>query len=372
MKEIELKVIKVEQPIGTMYIGKIKGNELCSLAKADIRKLYNNDDYIGIQRELDPIRVKNIKKYLHTGDASFPNSIILNLRSEYVIEENDEYLKITKDQNAFSIIDGQHRLAGFENNEVAFEVIITIFIDLDDEQQALLFKTINSEQKKVNPSFKYDLEAYSSVKTPEKMVRELTLAFTIDQKSPWYGRIKMSGKRDRLSSKGVISQKAFADPIVKYIYNEEDRYEIRDFLNIFKKENEKEDNFDIKGVFKEDKYEQDKYIFWRFYINDREEVLYKILLNYFTALHDILKDDWEYSYNSVLTKTTGYNALMKLFKDVYFSLYKEKNFKAERFQEILLPLRKLSGSITAENYGASGDSSSNQLYREFLRVLELK
>lgn len=371
MSEILLNVIKVDQPIGIMYIGKMKGNELCDLAKADIRKLYNNDDYIGIQRELDPIRVKNIKKYLHTGDASFPNSIILNLKSEYVLEENDEYLKITKDQNAFSIIDGQHRLAGFENNEVAFEVIITIFIDLDDEQQALLFKTINSEQKKVNPSFKYDLEAYSSVKTPEKMIRELTLAFTIDQKSPWYGRIKMSGKKDRLSSKGVISQKAFADPIVKYIYNEDDRYEIRDTLNLFKKQNDKEDNFKIKGVFEENKYEKDKYIFWQFYINDKEEVLYKILLNYFMALHNILKDDWEYSYNSVLIKTTGYNAVMKLFKDVYLFLYNDKNFKVERFQEVLLPLKKLSGSITAENYGASGDSSANQLYREFLQVLKL-
>lgn len=159
MSGITLKVLKVSQPIGFMYITKIAGNVLCELARADIRKLYKNEDYIGIQRELDPERVKNIKKYIATSDASFPNSIILNLASEHIIEEGEDYIVIEKNDKVFSIIDGQHRLSGFENNKVFFEVIVTIFIDLDDEKQAVLFKTINSEQKKVNPSFKYDLES---------------------------------------------------------------------------------------------------------------------------------------------------------------------------------------------------------------------
>ena len=50
MSGITLKVLKVSQPIGFMYITKIAGNVLCELARADIRKLYKNEDYIGIQR----------------------------------------------------------------------------------------------------------------------------------------------------------------------------------------------------------------------------------------------------------------------------------------------------------------------------------
>lgn len=369
MSSITLNVLKVHQPIGFMYITKIQGKELCELARADIRKLYGNEDYIGIQRELDPERVKNIKKYIATSDASFPNSIILNLDSEHIIEAGEDYITIEKNDKVFSIIDGQHRLSGFENNNALFEVIVTIFIDLDDEKQAVLFKTINSEQKKVNPSFKYDLESYSTVKTPEKMVRELTLAFAIDKKSPWCGRIKMSGKKDALSTRGIISQKAFADPIVKYIYDENDRYELRDELKKYKEKYRMEDNFEVQYVFEKRKYDNRKYIFWQFYATDKEELLYKILLNYFCALYRILEDDWDFRYQSVLLKTTGYNALMKLFADVYSILYAERNFTLDKFMEVLKPLRRLSGKITAAEYGASGASATNRLYRDLYDLI---
>lgn len=371
MNEITLNVLKVVQPIGNMYIAKIQGNELSELAQADIRKLYNKEDYIGIQRELDPERVKRIKKYIATTDASFPNSIILNLDSKFLIEETDEYIKFERDPKAFSIIDGQHRLAGFEQNNILFEVIVTIFIDLDNEQQAVLFKTINSEQKKVNPSFKYDLESYSTVKTPEKVIRELTLAFNIDEQSPWQGRIKLGGRKDELSYRGVISQKAFADPIVQYVYDINDAYEIRDELKKYKEKYKEKDNFDINGVFDISRYNREKYIFWQLYIKDKEEMIYKILLNYFEAVYETLKEDWELEYQSVLIKTTGYNAIMKLFKDVFLILYNEKNFTKERFKEILHPLNCLSGEITAQNFGASGESATNSLYRRFCKILDL-
>ena len=369
MDKIKISVTKVEQPIGTMYITKMQGNKLFYLANADIRKLYNNEDYIGIQRPLDSERVKNIEKYINTSDASFPNSIILNLKSRYVIEENDDNIIIEKTKSAFSIIDGQHRLAGFENYREDFEVIITFFIDLEDEQQAMLFKTINSEQRKVNPSFKYDLESYSTVKTPEKVIRELTLAFNIDIDSPWYGKIKMNGRKDELSKQGIISQKAFADPIIKYIYNEQDKYILRDKLKMIKKEYNLEDNYNIAGYLDGFDCDESKYILWFFYINDKEELLYKILLNYFNAIREILINDWEYNYSSILIKTTGYNALMKLFYDVFKKLYSEKNFKKEAFLEILSPMSRLEGKITAYEYGASGESASNRLYNEFKALI---
>ena len=371
MNEITLNVLKVSQPIGSMYIAKIQGSKLCELAQADIRKLYNKDDYIGIQRELDPDRVKNIRRYISTTDASFPNSIILNLDSRFLIEEKDNYIKFEKNPKAFSIIDGQHRLAGFENNSILFEVIVTIFIDLDDERQAILFKTINSEQKKVNPSFKYDLESYSTVKTPEKVIRQLTLAFNIDEQSPWKGRIKLGGRKDELSYRGIISQKAFADPIVRYIYDINDVYEIRDELKKYKEKYAMEDNFDIEGVFELNRYNKEKYIFWQLYVKDKEDMIYKILLNYFRSISKILEKDWELEYNSVLIKTTGYNAIMKLFKDVFLALYSGRNFTEQKFMEKLYPLKSLSGKITANNFGASGESATNTLYKKFCDVLNL-
>ena len=92
-------------------------------------------------------------------------------------------------------------------------------------------------------------------------------------------------------------------------------------------------------------------------------------MNYFGAGHEILEEDWESRYQSVLLKTTGYNALMKLFADVYAVLYAEKNFTLDRFLEALEPLHRLSGRITAERYGASGASSTNKLYRDFNKLI---
>lgn len=215
------------------------------------------------------------------------------------------------------------------------------------------------------------MESYSTVKTPEKVIRELTLAFNIDAQSPWQGRIKLGGRKDELSYRGIISQKAFADPIVKYIYDVNDTYEIRDQLKRYKEEYNKEDNFDIQGVFDINKYDKEKYIFWQLYIKDKEEMIYKILLNYFGAIYEMLEKDWELEYQSVLTKTTGYNAIMKLFKDVFLILYNEKNFTKERFKEILQPLKCLSGEITAGNFGASGESATNNLYKKFCHILDL-
>ena len=60
---------------------KISSKELVKLAKADIRKIYEDNVYGGIQRELKKSKVESIKKYLKLPKATFPNSIILNVNS---------------------------------------------------------------------------------------------------------------------------------------------------------------------------------------------------------------------------------------------------------------------------------------------------
>lgn len=90
-------------------------------------------------------------------------------------------MTIDDSPNAFSIIDGQHRLAGLgtmdDKYRENFEVIVSIYKDLKISEQAYLFSTINSQQTKVNPSLNYNLELESEITTPRKFVALIGKAF---------------------------------------------------------------------------------------------------------------------------------------------------------------------------------------------------
>ena len=351
-----LYVSEVKQNIGVFYIGKINGCLLYRMAKADIRRITTGQSYEGIQRELDRSRVSAIKNYLKTSFASFPNTIILNLNSEYLLEQTTEFLEIREDENTFSIIDGQHRLSGFEDQDFKdFELPVTIFIDLDIEDQAYLFSTINSEQKSVNPSLKLDLENYSKVDTPKKLLSQMAYAFNIDEASPWKGRIKLAGKKDENAPDGIISQKAFVSPILQYVYDEKDTYTIRDKL--------------LNHVsFSVSDYDSQTFFLWKFFAEGKMKYLYKILFNYFSAIHNILSEDW-YSGTSILSKTTGYNAVMMLFKDIYFYCDSDKDFTQKHIEKYLKPIGVLRGELTADKFGASGTAASSKLYHRMKDLL---
>lgn len=355
METIVLNIIELEQHIGNIYLSKIDGNLLYKMSKADILRITNHEIFQGIQRDLKKSRVKQIKEYLKTEFSSFPNSIILNLSSSKIVRSSDDKLEVEISPDTFTIIDGQHRLAGFEDGDIEnFELPIAIFIDLQDYNQALLFSTINSEQVKVDPSQKMSLELYSRVNTPKKVVTELAYAFNLEPESPWYKRIKLAGKKDELSSEGIIALKTFATPIIELIYNDTaDNYRLRSWLNRDKNPNDFYDNLN-----------EEKYIFWKFYANGKEKFIYNILMNYFIALSRILKNDWGNS-ESVLTKSTGYNAILKLFKDMYpVCVENGYNFSVDYMMSLLSPLSELEGRIDSATYGGSGFGASNYLYKD--------
>ena len=358
MKTHIIKVTEVKQNIGVFYIGKVNGCLLYRMAKADIRRIIDGQRYEGIQRELKRSRVSAIKRYLETAFAAFPNTIILNLNRDYLRKQTEEYIEIIENEDAFSIIDGQHRLSGFEDqNYENFELPVTIFIDLDISDQALLFGTINSEQEKVDPSLKLDLENYSRVETPKKLLSQMAYTFNIDKSSPWKGRIKLAGKKDENSPDGIISQKAFVEPILQYMYDERDSHSIRNRLM-------KQERFDNS------EYDPKKYFLWKFYSEGKMVYLYKILLNYYSVICKLLPESWSKKM-SILTKTTGYNAIMMLFRDVYWYCEKTRDFTENNMWEILKPIGRLDGQIMADNYGSSGGAASAKLYEHMKGILNI-
>jgi len=356
MSTIKLKTIKATQPIGLIYVTKISPELLLEMSTVDRRRIEEDDQVLGIQRELRPNKVAQIKSYLSTIDATFPNSIIVNTTSEFFVGEAEGSIELKIDESTFTIIDGQHRVEGFRDNpKKDFELILAIYKDLDKPQQAEIFSTINSQQTKVDPSHNLNLELDKKEFTPIKMMIQIAQSFNFDKDSPWHNNIRLLGS----GSKGMISLSAFVKPLLDLTYPDKDYYRILNELTKNNKEFPSFINFN---------YNPERFMFWEFYTKRDQKSIYKILYNYFNSLKIILDKDWLNS-NSLLNKTTGYNAMLKLFKDVFIEGYQIGDLSCDFFFSRLTPLKNMNGTISSENYGASGLQATNELYNEMKKTL---
>lgn len=215
------------------------------------------------------IKIENI-------ESDFP-SIKL---PEAVFEENwDPELK------PLEIIDGQHRLWAFEENEDLngdYELPVIAYFNLDRAWQAYLFYTINIKPVKINTSLGYDL--YPLLRTQkwlesskeglmfyrENRAQELVESLWSYKESPWNGRIKMLGEGE-----GNISQAAF----------------IRALTSSFLKKSAEQTSWGMGGLFSDfvKKGDKNQVINW----NRSQQAAFLILLwdAIRINLNNFLKDD---------------------------------------------------------------------------------
>lgn len=356
MNTIKINTIKLEQSKWTLYIGKINAYSLYKMSKSDIMSINSNQrGYSGTQRELNKSRIVEIKEYLESFDATFPNSVILNLNKKSLVSNTDNELNVIVSDDTFSIIDGQHRLAGFENEkDTKFELNISIFIGLSENQEQRIFNTINKEHAKVNPSHSFYTEINDEFNTPRKFAANISNIFATDEKSPWYQKIKLIGKKDDLSSDARISLDAFARPILTSIYNDKKFFKIRNFLR------DNMNNLDLLDKSELNKY---KSYLWEYYITDDVITFYKIYYNFFNSVKNILPNDWE-NPKSFLTKTTGYNAFIMLFKDLTILGLENFDVSEDFYFNKLKVLKTMDGTLNSDNYSASGDQSAKIFYEK--------
>ncbi len=128
MEYISIEVIKIKQKIGTFFIGKMTPLILHKIANKNLSRLKDLEN--GIQRDLQKEKIKEIKEYLNTADATFPNSIILAIQNNpkddespaYKLNDEQNILEIKLNPDVANILDGQHRLNGFEKSNDTFEL----------------------------------------------------------------------------------------------------------------------------------------------------------------------------------------------------------------------------------------------------------
>lgn len=376
---LQFTAIRLAQPIGELFVGRIPSKKLADLAKADIRRITSREleKMSGIQRGLNSSRVADIAKYIETVDASFPNAFILNLNSEFLNESPKEVkndcgdgtgifcFAISENDKAFSIVDGQHRLSGFQKADVGvFDLIVAFFIDLPIEDQAYLFSTINVTQQKVNKSLVYDLFDVSETRSPQRTAHLITKALNTDEDSPLYRRVKLLGIApkfgDEVLYKAPLSQGAVASRIVERISTDPmgDRDTIRRGREV------DVSAADIgRGL-----------IFRKFFAEDKDWAILRIMKNYFRAVAEAFPDLWEKQDNP-LSKTIGYGALMRLLVDAFDVGSKSNDLSFDYFSALMGRVRKNSAMdentpLTFESFAAAG-SGESKLYGKLKEWAEL-
>lgn len=384
-KSIVVSALRIRQPIGDIYVGSIPAKTLVEITDFDIRQLVTErgiDSYLGIQRELDPKRVREIKQYVQGPDATFPTAVILAIPEKCVaIEtpcpEDDRFVRMTlsnfpagedSESTVFfrhiaRVIDGQHRIKGLEGYEKDdFEVNVSIFIDADVADQASVFSTVNLAQTKVNKSLVYDLFELSNSRSPEKTCHSVVVALESTETSPLYRKIKRLGKATPGRYTETLSQATVVAGILQYICK--DKLQIISDRQIGRR----------GGHFPPAPSEDvDKLVLRPFFIENRDVDLTNLLWNYFEAVSNKWEDAWNLNATGyMLNRTNGYDGLMKFFRHAYRYLSTPGGMvTTDQFYSIFDRTSLENEDFNPQNFipGSSGASALNKALIEQTGIL---
>ena len=360
-KYISIKCLEVNQPIGKFYIGVMNYDDLERISLIDVRRMTNKETeletYMGIQRTLDTGRVGKIKKYLEGIDATFPTSMIVSLSSDDTLYDSQtNTMQISDRGDVAKILDGQHRLKGLEgSNKLGndFQLNLTIFLDVELEEQALIFATINQTQTKVNNSLVADLFEFSKVRSPQKSAHNICKALNEKIDSPFRDKIKILGTADD-KEKETISQATFVENVIYYITNDK----VKD-RNIFK----------AGGVPKKVVGDElRRYFFRNLFLEEKDADIAKILFNYFKAVEMRWGEAWTVQQpNLILNRSNGFVALMSFLSDAYLHIVKNDIGTVPSIPQFLAIFEKISlkqSDFTKDNF-VPGGSGRIALYKRF-------
>lgn len=337
--EIVLPCIKVEQPLGVFFVASIDSKILREITFSDVRKMMGErevDSYLGIQREVDPKRVKDLRRYVNTVDACFPTSVILAVQgecAEFDESKNTLTLRSFHDENNDPIInrfaiarvlDGQHRIEGLGGLESGvFQVNVSIFVDMDIADQAYLFSVVNLAQTKVKKSLVYDLFEYSRARSPQKSAHNIAVALDKLSESPLHRRIKRLGSATPGRTGETLTQAAFVEALLELMTK--DPVADRDLYQRGKRPQ------------KASPVESQRLVFRNLFIEEEDMKIADILMAYFEAV----RMKWPAAWNNpgtgyVLAKTNGFKSLMRLLRLAYLSVTKSKDVpSADDFFKLL-------------------------------------
>ena len=284
---IRVQVIRLTQKGLEMYIGKLTAKELIKLSDVD---KFEEKELTGYQREVYRERTSELVEYLDECPVAIMPGIFVSIRSAKFIPQSGDVgiLEFFNKKGSIWIIDGQHRIGGFErirnkfvfdeNQTISTELFSTLMnyeipivflnskqvaqkissskskseqtIEAEDLERAMFF-IVNKTQKGINPSLKDALlyriniggiDGIPALRKEKWRINGASIAISLnnDTESPLNELINVSGKRlqgkpVQLNSFVSSLEKLLRDNSFTSLSDEEQLLFIKTFWNVMSK-----------------------------------------------------------------------------------------------------------------------------------------
>lgn len=372
---IQFKALRMRQPMGEFFIASMPSRQLCDISYFDVRRMLKERDvetYLGIQRPLNPDRVRELDSYVRTADACFPTAVILAVDGRSAeFDPETGIMTLSNDpapedgsapvhyRHIARVLDGQHRIAGLMDYDGDdFEVNVSIFVDIDIEDQAYIFSTVNLAQTKVNKSLAYDLFELAKSPSPQKTCHNIAVALDKVRLSPFAQRIKRLGAATPGRRGELLTQATFVEALMPFISDEP--MVDRDVL--------------LRGnrLAVPSANELRRRPFRDMFVAGEDMKIADILMNYFNAV----KARWPVAWDTgdkgmVLNRTNGFRALMRALMPAYRSLRPSAQVPSqEAFKELFDKVTLKDADFSSERF-APGSSGESDLYKQFIQGMGL-
>lgn len=313
-----------KRPDVTLYVTALPLKELLGRFAADT---YRGDNPQGYQRPVTPSRLRQISAYMRLEEGMLPTSIVLCIRQPHRaafdatpgLDGGDAGLLSIDASVPLWVVDGQHRLFGLQRaltkdhaKWVAdYRLPVVIVEGIDAYEEMRYFHVINTRHKGV-PTDVVDrhllsmreaeglglLEREGERNYLRARATKLTDLLNSDRASPWRGMIRMPG--EALRPEHAMRQHSMVSSLEPVAGD-----------SFFKR------------------------------LSDEEAG--RLLLNYWTAIHDRWQSAFETPREYVIQKPLGAGALHMLFPDVLEICRNADDFSPGKMYDILSDVGRSAG-----------------------------
>lgn len=304
----KIKAIECIQNNSHFYLSKLDSDtlkDICFISRTE------QDPKIGFQRHLNESRSRDIAHYLDENKGVIPSPLIISAQKDANFSYDEKTFEISFDikKRTFLVIDGQHRLFGFYQSQIKYEVPIVIFAGIDLQREVSLFIDINTTQKGVPTSLLLAIRQLTGRETSvEEILRKLF--DMLDKESPLSGMLSSTK-----SVTGKISRAAFNESL--------------------------------------------KVILQYGPLSNRDiDLIYNGINNYLKAFEVIFEMSQS---NARINKTLYFKAIFEIFNEAVTKCLNEKgDLKIESLVDTMKPLTK----IEFDNYSGTSYQTQNKLVQE--------
>lgn len=312
MKKV-IPLIEVTQPIGTFYISALDARTILKIAEINVsRKRFEPACFTSNGSNKC---VNGISEYCADPDATFPTPIIIAMNEDLSgCSINSNMMEIDDSKVLGEVIDGQHRLLGIQASEYIDDFVLPVvfMFGLTEEEKAYVFSIINSKQTQFSMSLLYELFDLSDKRSPQKTCHHIARSFNSDEKSPFYKRLKMLGEKE--GERVTLSQGGFVKYLLPLISNDP----VDDMVKIKR-------NIKLK--------DDPELPLRHYFIAEKDNYIYKILLNLFNAIKEVFPEEWDNRKDFVLSNTVGFAGVMQAFPRLHDLGTRQKSLKQSFFVE---------------------------------------